>query len=424
MINQNKTSFTIPNNIRQIGQIQEGYRIYVEDYVATYLNQVSACVTEKSKAILLLGYMYESEGKNYYFVRGAICGEKEYEVMKEDFFDEEAKQYYMRVQNEYFPDMEVIGWAIVKGELGRLTEEYIGRHILQDKAWDKHLFMEIDKYNCIDRFYICGEELRRACSGYFVFYDKNEEMQKLLIYFNEQKGSEAGIKEYDRTVRYFRDVQGKNKTVNEKGKTGGFYAVALVAVIAVLVMAISSVNNYEKLLGFETTLDKVADFVDEQIAAIGKEIHITKKEESDKDTIYTQKVEEVGSDEVAAIIQPDDENKQDVENSVKPDEETSPGEEITPEDGNDVAVKEEIVIPEDTVPDTIVDEKPDIDGNDDNKEVSSTGYIMYIIQKGDTLMDISRRYYGNVDMVDDICVLNGIENGDAIFYGQKILLPQ
>ena len=194
--------------------------------------------------------------------------------------------------------------------------------------------------------------------------------------------------------------------------------------IAVLVMAISSVNNYEKLLGFETTLDKVADFVDEQIAAIGKEIHITKKEESDKDTIYTQKVEEVGSDEVAAIIQPDDENKQDVENSVKPDEETSPGEEITPEDGNDVAVKEEIVIPEDTVPDTIVDEKPDIDGNDDNKEVSSTGYIMYIIQKGDTLMDISRRYYGNVDMVDDICVLNGIENGDAIFYGQKILLPQ
>ena len=152
MINQNQTSFTIPNNIRQIGQIQEGYRIYVEDYVATYLNQVSACVTEKSKAILLLGYMYESEGKNYYFVRGAICGEKEYEVMKEDFFDEEAKQYYMRVQNEYFPDMEVIGWAIVKGELGRLTEEYIGRHILQDKAWDKHLFMEIDKYNCIDRF--------------------------------------------------------------------------------------------------------------------------------------------------------------------------------------------------------------------------------------------------------------------------------
>lgn len=89
-----------------------------------------------------------------------------------------------------------------------------------------------------------------------------------------------------------------------------------------------------------------------------------------------------------------------------------------------MAVKEEIVIPEDTVPDTIVDEKPDIDGNDDNKEVSSTGYIMYIIQKGDTLMDISRRYYGNVDMVDDICVLNGIENGDAIFYGQKILLPQ
>lgn len=432
MIGENQTSFVIPNNIRQIGQIQDEYRIYVEDYVTTYLNQVSACVTEKSKAVLLLGYMYEADDKRYYFVRGAICGEKEYEVMKEDFFDEEAKKYYTRIQNEYFPRMEVIGWAIVKGELGRLTEEYIGRHILQDKSWDKHLFMEIDKYNCIDRFYICGEELRRAASGYFVFYDKNEEMQKLLVFFNEQKGNEAGIKEYDRTVKYFRDIQGKNKEESEKGKQGGFYALAMVAVIAVLVIAISSVNNYDKLLGFESTLDKVADFVDEQIAAVGKELHTNKDNETDEGKIYTQKIEEVGSDDVTAVINPDLDVKipeQDAEKTDSDDKVPEQDSKVQDSDGKEVEQDSE-------KPDTDSKEQdskepgkgnadtPDKDKTEDSKETNATGYIVYIIQKGDTLMDISRRYYGNVDMVDEICALNGIENSDAIFYEQRILLPQ
>lgn len=46
-----------------------------------------------------------------------------------------------------------------------------------------------------------------------------------------------------------------------------------------------------------------------------------------------------------------------------------------------------------------------------------------MVQAGDTLAKISREQYGNDDMIDSICELNGIENGDYIQVGETILLP-
>ena len=50
-------------------------------------------------------------------------------------------------------------------------------------------------------------------------------------------------------------------------------------------------------------------------------------------------------------------------------------------------------------------------------------YEEYTIEPGDTLAQISRNIYGSDEMVDEICELNGIENGDYIQVGETILLP-
>ena len=47
----------------------------------------------------------------------------------------------------------------------------------------------------------------------------------------------------------------------------------------------------------------------------------------------------------------------------------------------------------------------------------------YTVQKGDTLLGISRRIYGRDDQIDAICSLNGIDDSDRILAGQKLLLP-
>ena len=49
--------------------------------------------------------------------------------------------------------------------------------------------------------------------------------------------------------------------------------------------------------------------------------------------------------------------------------------------------------------------------------------LTHTIQAGETLISISKAYYGNDSMVQTICELNGIANSDNIQVGQKIILP-
>lgn len=47
----------------------------------------------------------------------------------------------------------------------------------------------------------------------------------------------------------------------------------------------------------------------------------------------------------------------------------------------------------------------------------------YIVKAGDSLEKVCFKIYGNYDKLEEICRLNGIENQNTIFAGQKITLP-
>ena len=47
----------------------------------------------------------------------------------------------------------------------------------------------------------------------------------------------------------------------------------------------------------------------------------------------------------------------------------------------------------------------------------------YVVKKGDSLVGISKKIYGNAKKAKKICDLNGIEDMDKIFVGQKLELP-
>ena len=47
----------------------------------------------------------------------------------------------------------------------------------------------------------------------------------------------------------------------------------------------------------------------------------------------------------------------------------------------------------------------------------------YIVQKGDTLDIISEKVYGTISKTDAIRQKNGLEDGNLIIIGQKLLLP-
>lgn len=438
----------LPKNIRQIGQIQEDYRIYVEDYVTTYLNQVAGGIRDKAGVVLLLGESYEEDGKTFYFVRGAIASEDEYEIGKDELFPQTCWRYFHERRQDYFSQMQVVGWALIKGELGNLSEEYISERILQDGEWKGLLFLEIDRYNCIDRFYVCGAPLRRACSGYYIFYDKNVEMQNYLITWNEQKGKKPNQAQEEIPVKHFREVM-RDKKKEENGMKGSTL-VAACAVIALAVFTISSLNRYGKLKGFDDFIGDIGAFVEEKLSGVGQNIEVIDGNEDKPDG--QDGGEELSADngqaasdgtsadnEQAASDGASADNEQAASDGASADSEqaTSDGasagseqatlngdgadKEQTGSDGtstdNEQATSEEVDNPSGSTNDNEIQETT---GDAVTPEIS---YTVYIIQPGDTLFDISRRYYGDVHMVDKICEINQIVNGDSIYFGQKILLP-
>ena len=48
---------------------------------------------------------------------------------------------------------------------------------------------------------------------------------------------------------------------------------------------------------------------------------------------------------------------------------------------------------------------------------------IYVVEKGDTLAIISKKMYGDVSHVDAISRMNGLQNGNLIYIGQKLILP-
>ncbi len=48
----------------------------------------------------------------------------------------------------------------------------------------------------------------------------------------------------------------------------------------------------------------------------------------------------------------------------------------------------------------------------------------YTVRKGDTLFSIARRVYGNESRWRDIAAANGITDGNRIYVGQEIVLPE
>ena len=62
----------LPKNVRQIGNVSDNPKIYVEDYVDTYLNQLREKAKEQPIGVILAGEVLELEDEKAVFVSGAV----------------------------------------------------------------------------------------------------------------------------------------------------------------------------------------------------------------------------------------------------------------------------------------------------------------------------------------------------------------
>lgn len=387
----------LPKNVRQIGNVSDSSKIYIEDYVDTFFNQLCEKAEQEMVGAFLVGETVQEEEQDYIYVYGAIRM-KELGVKGKDFLvGEHVWKDACEKCKEYFGDAEILGWFITGGEQPLEVNHNINKIHQRYFSREKSIFVTKNTRDKEEKFYIYKYRDMMECSGHYVYYEKNVEMQNYMISTRKKVGFTPSEIIEDRVTKNFRSlIREKNEKAEQKNHSRLVYGMSTFLVLVIVVIGVTMLNNYDKMQGAQDTIHALSG-----------------EEPKDKE----DEAVEVFGDNVTSENKEDETDKPDDEQSA----ETQPGDTETtnPEDA-------ETTNPDDTQttnPDNTETTEP-VDGQAGETEPPVIQQPKtYVVKKGDTLETISRKQYGDVTHVKAICELNGLEDGNLIFIGQKLLLP-
>lgn len=380
----------IPRNVRQIGSISGGTKIYVEDYVDTFFGQISD-QPEEIRGAFLIGEMEGGGHPEYIYINGAI---QMYELKRDgntfQITEETWKNAYEDCKR-YFGDARIVGWFVsAPGLPAEINDEMIRTH---EAAFpDSHsVFAMRDLREKEDYFYVNKFHDLMKMSGYYVYYEKNPAMQNYMIASRRKNGLTVSESVEDRAARNFRNlIRTKGELEDQKQSIHFVRIASSFLILVMLVMGITMMNNYDKIRTVQKSLETLTESAQSE-----------------------QQVKKVSVDHTPSV-------------GLKKDLEQRAAEEKEKKEKEPVKTNTEVRKTEQR------DREQDADTESYGKELGesdleeagegSQGDI-YIVRKGDTLLSISKKIYGTDENISSICKMNGLKENDFIYVGQKLILP-
>lgn len=401
----------IPKNLRQIGKINEGLKIYVEDYVKTFIRQLAESEPDEITAAVLVGEYAKNEEDRYVFIYGAI---KLHDILH----DEEIKlsedtwtSVYETIKH-YFPEGEITGWYIRKNEWTERNYGLIKSVHLDNFAGRDKVVLQYDILERDGDFYCYENNELVPQGGYFVYYDKNEQMQDYMI-DNKQVNREEQFVE-ERAVREFRNMYQEKHPENEKNSqksvTKMSYAAGMVVVMVVMAIGVTAFKNQEKVKDLEETLQTISSNLTsgEELSPIPSKPAGNIFENVEKEPTK-EPIEEPTPSEVP---EPTEE--------PTPTEAPEPTKEPTPTEA-----------PEPTKEPTPTEAPEPTKAPDPTKEpeplqpvVTPEQLTIYVVEQGDTLAGICYKLYGSAENLKLIQEMNQIVDENKIYIGQELAIPK
>ena len=206
----------LPKNIRQIGECKGSRKIYMEDYVYTFLRRMEEKNRETGRAGILLGRYNWMDGVSYLFIKSALEIEN-MEVSPEhiSFTDQVWTEIHDTVQ-QYFKEQEILGWFLNLPEYSMEINEVILRaHLNHFGGNDKVLFL-IEPTEKEEAFFSYDSSRLKRESGFYVYYEKNVEMQNYMIDKNKDESVDDQKEVPDKAVKDFRKLTTKKLEEKEK----------------------------------------------------------------------------------------------------------------------------------------------------------------------------------------------------------------
>lgn len=402
-------SFSMPRNVRQIGLANGDYRIYIEDYVYTFL--CSLAEDEKPEGqgsvAVLTGEIQWTADMTCIFIKGAIAADGMEAAAEHIDFSEKLWQKLQEDKDQYFPKQEIVGWFFAQPQIAmEITELFVKVH-LRHFGGEK-ILMLMDPGEREDAFFRYDGGMMAKLSGYYIYYEKNSQMQTYMIERSQKEGGEASEKVEDRAVRNFRKIiDSKNPEERGEEKTSAFsYAATVCLALAVLVAGV----------GFYRNQQKKTEVPEDYRAASVSVVQIT--------PAVTEPVRRVSVSPKAVQTQKPVQKQKPVQ--------TQEAVRGTPVPTETMQKREKISItpePRSSKKQSVSEATQKKDNKTEEKKTEETSVAAgnpgetYVIRPGDTLYQISLNRYGTVAAMEQICALNGISANEIIYPGQVIVLP-
>jgi LysM repeat protein len=412
----------LPKNVRQVGERDEVYRIYLEDYVGTYLEK---CMSRQGELTLgvLVGESCCVEGNACLFVTGAMEVNHVWGDGDQLLFSEYSWERMLDTKSRHFPESEICGCFVCAGEeiipegavLGKLLNRYFpesGSVMLVQSREDSAVYYQ-------------GMTGMSRLSGYYIYYEQNKAMQRFLV--ENSQGRVVERTGDETVVNQFREKMTEKKNMRSPAGLRMAYGLCACLALAVCAIGFNTLGSSQKIAQME---EQLQGFMQNQVE-VGATISQTDGE-GGKLTIYdvTGGATEQSTEAAATTAQTDDATQEEAvgseaqtesnQESVDVGQAEESGEPVdvgqAEESGEpvDVGQAEESGAPVDVLP-----------GEESEAPVSvlPEGCTLYTVQKGDTLSSICVALYGSHEQLEHICELNGLADPNLISLGQELIVP-
>jgi len=390
---------TLPSNIKQIGSIEGDIKIYVEDYVHTYLYQYARSGGNKEKLAALAGKRVVVEGKEVIIISGAIQAKDTKQQRGAESFTEDTWRYINGQMEVYFKGLSLLGWVHTQPGFGTFL-------MAKDEAFHREHFKEpwqvlfvIDSLDKLDTFFIHNAEKTglRPAKGYFIYYEKNQEMQEYMLdnslvrpRLEKQKENivEEGEEKRKRPtpeermdaakdIRRVLKKRAKEAEEENRSRLTMLAGVSSILCIACLFMGVSLLNNISRVRKLET-----------EIATVQNSYYA-----------MAEQLEEAQTQMVFAAQKAEQEQQE----RLKKEAEERAAQQKREQEQK--AAEEEA--------------KRKAEEEQQNKILAQ-----YVVEAGDSLGYISSKFYGTSAGIKDIMAANGINDGNKIICGQTLIIPK
>ena len=381
----------LPKNVTQIGETDKFCKVYMEDYVVSYIKQLNRMAEDKQMGLALYGKCSKEEGVSYNFIYGAA--KLVYLQREVKHLSQAQNQEIERLQRKYFSGYEFIGYIILNGEM-------------LEGAW----LTEGAGYRFV-KGYACFYE-KNDCMLAYMLDSRAEEVKPEVV--AQEKYEDVKRRQEERKLQYSeleeRAKQSKDSSELEKRMKGMKFAAASMFVLLCMVSIVT--------LQSEGLDGKTGGKIKQFFASFGDDGEDDEVEVMSGNVVNTLVAEE----QLAEAIRQENENVPD-DILVTP----VPAESATPAPTSE-PMPTEIPTPTATpvptaTPQPVATPEPTPEPEETVPTQSEVAYETYVIKDGDTLLGISLKKYGSVGYVKAICELNNISDPDNIQMGQKILLP-